>query len=299
AFVIVPFNTLFIISALTLGITILEFLNSHLQLLNFLHFDNLAFNPSFSAEELSRWITFLIVKSFSFVNKLQPLRKKHPLLFYILALVFGIACIVIGNYVKGQTLFYLLMNIAILVPFILFNQIHIRVHALLTPLLDRLEAEFDRKQLEDPAQREAEEAHFYENLRHKGKKISPEHVDEAFPDHWITGDRSHSETSSLDGDLSERMFIQDILPKGLFKEEKDETVNSITCGLMMKDQTEDESLANVIDELLYGEKAGGARRRGSSLVQLYDSDTDEDVLGMMDVDSEQGDYVIVSKVIKS
>ncbi|VEL30386.1 unnamed protein product [Protopolystoma xenopodis] len=117
-----------------------------------------------SIPELSAILEKGIKHGTHLLSRLAHFRQRRRLLFFLLSSSVSIACILIGMRVSGLIVTYTLMNLALILPSAIHHGIFMRAWLELKPYIAKLEDEFDRRQLEEPSKREAEEAEFWEPI---------------------------------------------------------------------------------------------------------------------------------------
>lgn len=110
----------------------------------------------------------------------------------------------IGFFAKEHHLSYFLVNYILIVPGLMYHRVFSRIWAILKPYIDRMEAEFDRKQLESVVEREAGERELWEPIA-----TSP-FFKKSFDRQFETPRRRTDsfDADDDDWDVSESQFIQ-------------------------------------------------------------------------------------------
>lgn len=164
----------------------------------------------YSIQELSYYAAKGFRRFLKLINIFAPYRENHPTVFLILSCVMSLAVIWVGYCAKEHHFTYFILNIVLIFPGLMYHRVFSRIWAVLKPHIDKLEAEFDKGQLESIAEREAGEKELWEPIASAPFfKKSPE------VDPFGTSKNRVDGFDPDDLDTSESQFIQSFIPHRL------------------------------------------------------------------------------------
>nr|VZI17552.1 unnamed protein product [Spirometra erinaceieuropaei] len=193
-----------------------------------------------SVQQLASRCAWMFHVCVSALNTVVPKRSSHPIVFLLASCSLGMLFIWLGSKIDENNLLYLLLNIVLVYPGLHHYAVLSTIWQYMKPVIDMIDAEFDRGQIETPSQRDREEREFWEpivnspDFNDDAKKAfpsgneswnpSPSH--KQHPDDWSD--------SSLEADTSEAQFLQSLLPKRMqaSKRKNRLAVNAITKELL-------------------------------------------------------------------
>nr|CDS33108.1 expressed conserved protein [Hymenolepis microstoma] len=144
------------------------------------------------------------------MNIFAPYRENHPTVFLILSCFMSLVVIWVGYCAKEHHFTYFILNTVLIFPGLMHHRIFSRIWAMLKPYIDKLEAEFDKGQLESIAEREAGEKELWGPIASASFfKKSPEADPFGAPKNRVDG------FDPDDLDASESQFIQSFIPHRL------------------------------------------------------------------------------------
>ncbi|THD20585.1 hypothetical protein D915_008791 [Fasciola hepatica] len=184
-----------------------------------------------SIEELSQWVAKFLYYAKSMVNGLSPCRRSKPLLFFLLTASTSLACIVLSRHISGLAISYGILNLCLVAPVLIYHKVFSRLWDTVKPVLQRIESEFDKYQLETASEREAGEAELYGPVvaaaAASQQNLAYDDDQALVPNRFATN--SFNERASEDLDTSEAVFIKQFVPK-LSNEEIDRLFDNALGG---------------------------------------------------------------------
>ncbi|OON14542.1 hypothetical protein X801_09668, partial [Opisthorchis viverrini] len=165
-----------------------------------------------SVEELSLWVARLLYYIMSIINSLAPCRRKRPLLFFLITSTSSLMIIWISNYLPGLIISYGLLNLCLIAPVLIHHRVGTRLWTTIKPILEYIEAEFDRNPLESASERAAAEAEFYEPIIAAAAAANPHLFSDANTEGFLSDSflnpPQRQREGSEDLDTSEAVFIK-------------------------------------------------------------------------------------------
>ncbi|VDN12488.1 unnamed protein product, partial [Dibothriocephalus latus] len=110
-----------------------------------------------SKEQLASRCAWMFHLCVSALNTIVPKRSSHPFIFLLVSLCLGASFIWLGSLINEAQVTYLLLNLILAYPGLHYYAVFSLIWHYLKPFFDRLEAEFDRGQIESPSERDREE----------------------------------------------------------------------------------------------------------------------------------------------
>lgn len=223
-----------------------------------------------SVEELSLWVARLLYYIMSIINSLAPCRRKRPLLFFLITSTSSLMIIWISNYLPGLIISYGLLNLCLIAPVLIHHRVGTRLWTTIKPILEYIEAEFDRNPLESASERAAAEAEFYEPIIAAAAAANPHLFSDANTEGFLSDSflnpPQRQREGSEDLDTSEAVFIKQFVPKM-----SDEDIDKLFAGILDGQQVEgpDPPESPPIGSL-------GKQSRFASAIMSDEYDTDDD-----------------------
>ncbi|VUZ51932.1 unnamed protein product [Hymenolepis diminuta] len=161
----------------------------------------------YSIQELSYYVAKGLRRFLKLMNVFAPYRENHPTVFLILSCLISLVVIWIGYYAKEHHLTYFILNTILIFPGLIHHRVFPKIWAMVKPYIDKLEAEFDKGQLESIAEREAGEKELWEPIA-----SSPFFKKPPESDPFETPKKQIDSFDPDDLDTSEAQFIQSFIP---------------------------------------------------------------------------------------
>uniref|UniRef100_A0A5K3FNL4 Protein FAM134C n=2 Tax=Mesocestoides corti TaxID=53468 RepID=A0A5K3FNL4_MESCO len=191
----------------------------------------------YNLEELSYYAAKGFRLSVSLMNVFAPYRNRHPTVFLLLSCTVSLIIIWLGTIAEDYQLTYILLNVTLIVPGLLYHRIFSRIWDHIRPYIARIEEEFDRGQLESAAEREAGEKELWEPIA-----SSPffRNEDEKFENSKPSSGNFDVDYDDLD--TSESQFIQSFIPHRLQQstEKNKRALDSMTREILQTCKTQED-----------------------------------------------------------